>query len=98
MAGDLQSGFKNNLNIITIRTDGTSTQRVTDRPIDIDNDGDIETVTITQTSGHGDGAGSHKVRYTVTKPAGIGHSVVQTSVESNGGIDITGSEFTKGNE
>lgn len=39
MANQLNSGFSNNINVIQIRTSGSSSQRVTDRAIDTDSDG-----------------------------------------------------------
>ena len=71
MAADLQPGHSNNINVVTIRTTGTSLQRATDRPVDLTGDGNEET----------------------------GRSqVMDTIVESDGGVDTTGSEFTTGNQ
>ena len=70
MAGDLQAGFVNNINVITIRTNGVSLQRVTDRPVDLTGDGNKETG---------------------------GHQVMDNVVESDGGVNTSGSEFTQGN-
>ncbi len=36
MASDLNPGFENNINVIQIRTNGASMQRVTDRAVDSD--------------------------------------------------------------
>ena len=70
MAGDLQAGFVNNINVITIRTNGVSLQRVTDRPVDLTGDGTEETG---------------------------GHEVMDNVVESDGGVNTSGAEFTEGN-
>ena len=43
----LNPGFQNNINVIQIRTSGSSSQRLTDRPIDFDGDGVEEQVTLT---------------------------------------------------
>jgi len=71
MAGDLQAGYSNNINVVTIRTSGTSMQRESDRPVDLDADG-VEEI---RKSG-----------------------VMDTVVDSDGGVDTTGSEFTEGNQ
>lgn len=70
MAADLQPGHSNNINVITIRTNGTSLQRVTDRPVDLTGDGNKETG---------------------------GHQVMDATVETDGGVNTAGSEFTEGN-
>ena len=71
MATDIQAGFSNNINVVTIRTTGTSMQRSTDRPVDLDGDGTEET-------------GKNRV--------------MDTIVESDGGVDTTGSIYTEGNQ
>jgi hypothetical protein len=91
MAGDLQAGFFNNVNISAIRACGTVVHIVTDRAIDIDGDGDEEVVTVTTTERAG-----NKVKHTFTKPAGIARSVVDQSNETDGGVNITGDEYTSG--
>jgi hypothetical protein len=71
MAGSIQAGFSNNINVITIRTCGTSLSRSTDRPVDLTDDGMEET----------------------------GRSqVMDTVVESDGGVNTEGTEFTEGNQ
>lgn len=70
MAGDLNSGFKNNINVTTIRTSGTSLQRSSNRPVDLNGDGIKE----------------------IRK-----NGVMDTIVESDGGVNTSGNEFTEGN-
>jgi hypothetical protein len=71
MAGSIQAGFSNNINVVTIRTCGTSLQRATDRPVDLTGDGTEET----------------------------GRSqVMDTVVETDGGVNSEGQEFTEGNQ
>lgn len=92
MASDLNSGFSNNINTISIRTCGTSVQRVTDRAIDVDGDGVEEQVSVAVTPR------GQKVKNVVTTPAGAARTVLEQTVEADGGIDTTGTEFTEGNE
>jgi hypothetical protein len=96
MAGDLQAGFTNNVNIVQTRTSGTSMQRSTDRAIDLDGDGSVEVVTLTHVSGHAGAVGGGKIRKTVTTPDGIARSTIVRGVEQDGGVNVTGSEFTEG--
>ena len=86
MPANLNVGFVNNINTIQVRTSGSSMQRLTDRAIDVDGDGNVEVVTI---SGFGTSA-------IITKPVGIARSVVDQTFESDGGINVSGSEFTTG--
>ena len=103
MATSLNAGYSNNINIIQIRTNGANMQRVTDRAIDIDGDGSKEQVTIVHVSGDAAGTPSApggKTRSTVTIPAGVARTVIQTVTETDGGIhtdsDVT--QFTEGGE
>lgn len=82
MATDLNPGFTNNINTISIRSSGSSLQLYTDRAIDIDADGDEEAVTVVTTL-TGDGS---KVIETVTVPAGSARTVIDRTVEPDGGI------------
>lgn len=91
MAGNLQSGFTNNINTIAIRAFGNKNQIVTDRAIDIDGDGTVESVTITTTERAG-----NKVKNVVTKPDGVARTVVDETFETDGGINTSGDEFTEG--
>ena len=104
MAGDLQAGFSNNINILQIRTSGSSMQRVTDRAIDIDGDGNKEQVTVTGGTRIGT---SNKYNAPATVSAesgsllvgtdtGVARSVVARTVETDLGVDVSGSEFTEG--
>lgn len=93
MASDLNAGFSNNINTIAIRTCGTSVQRVTDRAIDVDGDGAVEAVSVVTTPVSG-----NKVVHTVTTPAGAPRTVLEQTVETDGGVDTSGTEFTEGNE
>ena len=94
MATDLQSGFENNINGITIRHDGRGIQRVTDRAIDFDGDGNKEQATITHVSGHAGGSGG-KVQYLVTEPTGVARSKIEEETETND-VDTSGNESTSG--
>jgi hypothetical protein len=105
MAGDLQPGFTNNINIMQIRTSGSSMQRVTDRAIDFDGDGNKEVVTLTP----GVPAGGNKFNPPATVSgetgsllggdnAGVARSVVQEVTETDLGVNTTGEEFTEGVE
>ena len=101
MATALNAGFVNNINTIQIRTSATSMQRVTDRSIDFDGDGAEESVTITYISGDATGVPSApggKMRNTVTTPTGVARTVIETIVESDGGLnsDRNVAEFTQG--
>jgi hypothetical protein len=46
MATNLNPGFRNNRNVVVVRTQGTACQKLTDRVIDLDGDGVKENVTI----------------------------------------------------
>jgi hypothetical protein len=90
----ISAGFKNNVNIITIRAFGSTNQLVTDRAIDFDGDGEKEKVTIATVEGAG-----NKTVQTVTEPAGVRDSIVSTVVEPDGGsLDTEGNEHTEGLE
>lgn len=100
MASDLNSGFQNNKNIITVRASATSTQKLTDRSIDLDGDGEKEQISITHISGHAVGTPSApggKIRETVVTPAGFKNTIVEQPVESDGGVTANdAAEFTEG--
>ena len=98
MAGSLNAGFSNNINIIQIRTSGSSMQRVTDRAIDIDDDGDVETVTFNPGTLFAGSTNKFSEPPTVTAPAGTARSVIDTTAEPDGGVDVTGIFYTEGNE
>jgi len=104
MAGDLQSGFQNNINIMQIRTSGSASQRVTDRAVDIDSDGNDEQVTVSGGTQIGT-SNKYNPPATVSREAnslldgtntGVARSVLSRDVESDRGVDTTGSEFTEG--
>lgn len=95
MAGDLQAGFTNNINIIAIREAGNNGKTYTDRAIDIDGDGNVETVTVTTDD---NSRGGNKVRHTYTKPDGVARTPVKRPTETDLGINTDGSEFTQGVE
>jgi hypothetical protein len=103
MAGSLNAGFSNNINIMQIRTSGSSSQRVTDRAVDIDSDGNDETVTVTG----GTSAGGNKVNPPASisretgslldgTNAGVARSVLGRTTEVDRGVNTSGSEFTEG--
>ena len=101
MPSNLNSGFSNNTNLIQTRTSGTSMQRSTDRAVDVSGNGSDEAITITHVSGHA-GNGGGLVRSTVSggilhDTAGVARSVINRVMESDGGVNTTGTEFTEGN-
>lgn len=100
MAASLNAGFTNNINVIQMRTSGSSMQRSTDRAVDTDGDGAVQTVSVTVTGGQrGLGTPSApggKAIYTVTSPDGIARSMVERTYEKDGGVDTTGTIFTEG--
>jgi hypothetical protein len=103
MPTSLTAGYKNNINTIQIRTSGSGMQRVTDRRIDIDGDGDLEYISVVHVSGHAAGtpeAPGGKKTNTTTIHDGFSRTVIQTVVESDGGVttDANVSEYTKGVE
>lgn len=95
MSRSLNSGFSNNRNVITIRTSGSSLQRVTDRDIDFDADGDEEKITTTTAL-----LGNNKTKTTVTVPAGAARSIVERTNEVDvgldGGVGLNDGIFTEG--
>ncbi len=95
MAGNLNAGFSNNINVIALRGNGVAAHIYTDRTIDFDGDGTLEAITETHISGHA-GVNGGKVRYSVTIPDGFKRTRVKQTTETDGGIDTTGSEFTEG--
>lgn len=72
----LNSGFENNINTITLRSSGSTTQTVTDRAIDYDGDGDVETVSVTVTP-----RGGNKTKTTYVINPGAPKSIVQQTFE-----------------
>lgn len=77
MATSLNAGFSNNINVIELRSSGTSLQRVTDRTI---------------------GALTRLATDPPT-PAGIARTVIETTVDTDGGVvhdNQISTEFTEG--
>jgi hypothetical protein len=72
-------------------------QRVTDRPIDIDGDGDVETVTFNPGTLQPGSTNKFSEPPTVTVPAGAARTILETTVETDHGVDTTGVIFTEGN-
>lgn len=104
MASDLQPGFENNINIMQIRTSGSSSQRVTDRAVDIDDDGSDEQVTVTGGTQIGT-SNKHNPPATVSREAdslldgtntGVARSVLSRTREVDRGINTSGQEYTEG--
>jgi len=89
--GDLQAGFLNNRNLVSLREGGSSVKRYTDQAIDLDGDGTKEMVTFTTVP-----LGGKKFRHVVTKPDGIARSIVVRIIEKDGGIAATPDVFTEG--
>lgn len=100
MATDLNVGFINNNNVIVVRTMGVSTQKLTDRSIDLDGDGNKEEITVTHVSGDAVGTASApggKVKTTVVTPDGFKNTIIERTVETDGGLTgRNASEFTEG--
>lgn len=101
MPTNLNPGFHNNKNILVVRTGGTSTQKLTDRSIDIDGDGDKEQQIITHISGEAVGipsAPGGKIRETVSTPRGFRGTILDQPVETDGGVHTSDhvEEFTEG--
>jgi len=101
MPTSLNAGFSNNVNVVTVRSNGTATQKLTDRTIDLDGDGNKEQISIVHVSGDAVGTPSApggKIVEIVTTPAGFKNTIMETVVESDGGVhsnnDVT--EFTEG--
>lgn len=83
MASSLNSGFKNNINTIQIRSSATSLQRLTDRTIDFDGDGIKETRLATDPP----------------TPPGVARTIIRQSMESDRGVvndNNTSAEYTTG--
>jgi len=104
MATDLNSGFENNINIMQIRTSGSSSQRVTDRAVDVDSDGSDEKVTVSGGTRIGT-SNKYNAPATVSRETdslldgtntGVARSVLSRTQETDRGIDTSGSEFTEG--
>ncbi len=98
MAAPLNPGFKNNMTILAIRSEGTMTQIYTDlRPIDANGDDVLEHDSFTQDAGGNIGPNGGKASFTYSEPAGSRHTVVASATEVDGGVDKTGSgRFTRG--
>jgi hypothetical protein len=100
MATSLNSGFQNNNNIIVVRTSATASQKITDRSIDFDGDGNKEQVSIVHVSGDATGTPSSpggKIVEIVTVPVGFSRTVVETIVDSDGGVTKNDAvEYTEG--
>lgn len=101
MATSLNAGFTNNINTIQVRVNGTHSQRLTDRAIDVTGDGNVEVTTVVHVSGDATGTPSApggKTRTTFTTPAGVARTVISEITETDGGVakDFDVSEFTEG--
>lgn len=92
MAGDLVSGFSNNINVIAIRGAPSVTQKYTDRAIDYDGDDSKESVSVVTT----DRTNGNKVKHVVTTPAGAPRTIVGQTNEGDGGVNVSGEEFSEG--
>ena len=89
MTAFLQSGFKNNINLVTIRT-GARSQVYTDRAIDQNGDGVKESVT---SVGVPTGEGS-KVQQTVTVNAGSARTIVEGSAAESVNLPTGDTDYT----
>lgn len=85
----INSGYKNNVNIIAMRGAKSSTQIYTDRKIDLNGDGVKETVSVTTTQ-----RGGNKVKNVVTEPAGIARSVIRRTDDGDLGITLDRFPYT----
>lgn len=96
MAGNLNPGFVNNINIISIHSNAGGIQKITDRKIDFDGDGVKEVVSIVNNTSYYGSNGTTISKDVVTKPSGIARTVVDLIIEKDNGLDVTGSPFTQG--
>lgn len=90
MAANLQSGFKNNINVVTIRACGSRSQVYTDRAIDMNGDGVKESVT---SVGVPTGVGI-KVEQTVTVNQGSARTVVEGSAAESVNLPTGDTDYT----
>lgn len=83
MATTLNAGYKNNINVIQLRSSGTSLQRLTDRAIDYDGNGIKEVSLGTDPP----------------TPPGVARTVIASVAEKDGGVthdNQISNEFTTG--
>ena len=87
----LNSGFKNNINLVAIRSAGSRTTVHTDRNIDYNGDGVKERIT---SVGVPTGVGS-KVEFTVTVNTGAARTIVEGSVaETDANLPVGDTFYT----
>ena len=92
MAANLQSGFHNNINIITIRAGGARSQVYTDRAIDFNGDGTKESVTsVGVPTGVGD-----KVEQSVTVNQGSARTIVEGSAAESVNLPSGDTDYSLG--
>ena len=92
MAANLQSGFHNNINVVTIRGGGARSHVYTDRAIDFNGDGVKETVTsVGVPTGTGD-----KVQQTVTVNQGSARTIVEGSAAESVNNPTGDTDYTLG--
>lgn len=89
---NLNSGYKNNINAVTVRAEGTISHVYTDRNIDFNGDGVKEQQTSVGTP---TGVGQN-ITYVVTNPAGAKHTIIHSATETDGGVAKRTGQFTTG--
>jgi hypothetical protein len=92
MVAHLQSGFSNNINIVTIRAGGARSHVYTDRAIDFNGDGTKESVT---SVGVPTGVGN-KVEQTVTVNQGAARTIVEGSAAEVANLPTGDTDYTLG--
>jgi hypothetical protein len=89
---NLNAGFKNNINAVTVRATGTVSHVYTDRAIDFNGDGVKEQVTSVGTP---TGVGNN-VTFVVTRPQGAPRTIIHSDNETDGGFTPRIGQFTAG--
>lgn len=92
MPDAVQSGFQNNISIVTIRYSAAgSVKQHTAVKSDNDGDGTDEAQTVSIIQGEGS-----KITYTVSNPAGAPRTITSQTTETDGGVNTDGSIYTSG--
>ena len=89
---NLNSGFKNNINAVTVRAGATISHVYTDRNIDFNGDGVKEKVLSVGTD---TGVGSN-VTYVISRPQGSARSIIHSDNEIDGGFTPRLGQYTAG--
>ena len=89
---NLNTGFKNNINAVTVRANGSVGHVYTDRSIDFNGDGVKEVVSSVGTP---TGVGSN-VTCVVTRPAGAPRTIIHSDTDADGGWTPRTGMYTAG--